>query len=433
MKKSDIDFSNIPDAPGVYFFRDGKRGDDTLGEILYIGKATSLRNRIKSYFDKDLVSKRGLKIVNMVLAAKEVTYEETANVLEALLYESHLIKLHQPNFNTKEKDDKSFSSVIITKEDYPRVLVMRIREYEKLFGKSEVDKIYGPFSSVTQLRDIMKLVRKIFPYRDKCEVASGKLCFNAQIGLCPGCCNNLITSKEYKNTSIKNIKKLFEGEHKAIRKELETEMKNYAKLEKFELAAKTRNTLWAMDHVNDVSLIKNENIESFKDKKFRIESYDVAHMSGGSRVGVMTVVEDGKVVKSEYKKFKLEENTNDDYAGIREMISRRLHHEEWRLPDIIVFDGGKAQKQVGEKAIADFVKEAENNTKFINSKIDYKKILSIQTVSVIKDEKHNPKDILGPDKLIKEFRDLILLANSEAHRFAIKYHKEIRLKKLLNI
>ncbi len=431
MKKSDIKFADIPDAPGVYFFRDTNNSGDKDGAILYIGKATSLRNRIKSYFDRDLVEKRGLKIVNMVLAANHITYETTQNVLEALLYESYLIKQHLPLFNTKEKDNKSYTSVVITKEEYPRVLIMRIREFEKVFNKSDLDVVYGPFTSAQGLRDIMRIVRKIFPYRDKCEPGQGKLCFNAQIGLCPGCCNDAISSSDYKNYSIKNIKKLFEGRHKEIRKSLEHDMHEYAKNEKFELAAKLRNTLWAMDHVNDVALIKNENIESFRDKKFRIESYDVAHMSGKSRVGVMTVIEDGKINKAEYKKFKLEESTNDDYAGIREMISRRLAHNDWRLPDIIVFDGGKAQKQVGDSAIINFVKEHESHTNNIDYP-NFKNILSIQTVSVVKDDKHKAKDILGDEKIIKEFKDQILLANSEAHRFAIKYHKELREKKMLN-
>ena len=427
MKKSDIKFADIPDTPGVYFFRDADKSRDDNGNILYIGKATSLRNRIKSYFDKDLNEKRGLKIVNMVLAANNITYETTANVLEALLYESFLIKENQPAFNTKEKDNKSYTSVVITKEEFPRVLIMRVREFEKIFNKKDVDVVYGPFTSAQGLRDIMRIVRKIFPYRDKCNPDSGKLCFNAQIGLCPGCCANKISSVDYKNHSIKNIKKLFGGKHKEIRKSLESDMNKYAGEENFEMAAKVRNTLWAMDHVNDVALIKNENIESFKDKRFRIECYDVAHMSGGSRVGVMTVIEDGKPNKSEYKKFKLDENTNDDYAGIREMISRRLAHNDWAMPDIIVFDGGKGQKQAGDSAIINYVKD---NEKY--SQVSLQKILSIQTVSVVKDDKHKAKDILGDAKVIKEFKDQILLGNSEAHRFAIRYHKELREKKMLN-
>ncbi len=402
MKKQELSTLKLPDRPGVYFFRDKE------GSILYIGKATSLKDRVRSYFNPDLMETRGLRLVSMVTIANTVTYQETDSVLEALLLESKLIKEHIPIYNAKEKDNKSFACVVITKEEFPRVLTMRIRDFEKKISKKDIIDVYGPFSSMTQLRDAMKIVRKLFPYRDTCELGQTKQCFNAQIGLCPGLCTGKITAIEYKK-NINNIRKLFSGKKTEIKKSLEKDMKDYAKKHLFEKAAYARNTLFAIDHIKDISLIKGEEIMSFKNIDFRIEAYDVAHISGTSRVGVMVVLEGKEKAKNEYRKFKLEEKVNDDYEGLRQILSRRFSHKEWRYPDIIVIDGGNAHKQVAEKVIASLG-------------------LLIPCVSVVKDDRHKPKDILGDKVHVDYHKKEILLVNGEAHRFAINYHKSLRNK-----
>jgi excinuclease ABC subunit C len=402
VKKQDLEKCGLPDAPGVYFFRDAD------GAILYIGKATSLKDRVRSYFNPDLMETRGLKLVSMVTLASTVTYQETGSVLEALLLESKLIKDHDPIYNTKEKDDKSFTCVVITKETFPRILTMRIRDYEKKFTKKDVAYVYGPFASLPQLRLAMKIIRKMFPYRDTCELGSTKPCFNAQIKLCPGVCIGQISVEDYMK-NINNIRKLFEGKKTEIKKSLEKDMKEYAKRHLFEKAAVARNTLFALDHIKDISLIKEDEVLSFKDKSFRIEAYDAAHISGTSRVGVMVVIEGGIVEKNEYRKFKLEENVNDDYEGLRQILIRRFSHKEWRYPDLLVIDGGAVHKQTAEKVLAHLG-------------------LLIPCVSVVKDERHKPKDILGDKVHVDYHKKDILLANGEAHRFAIGYHKTLRNK-----
>lgn len=404
MKKQGLSSLKLPDSPGVYFFRDSENN------ILYIGKATSLADRVKSYFSNDLVNMRGLRLVSMVTAANTVTFKETDSVLEALLLESKLIKEHNPPYNTKEKDNKSFTCVVITREKFPRVLSMRIRDYEKRFTKKDTLVVYGPFASLNQLKDAMKIIRRMFPYRDKCEVNQGYPCFNAQIKLCPGVCVGAITEEEYKR-HILNIRKMFEGKKTDIKKSLKKDMEAYAKKQEFEKAAQVRNTLFALDHIKDVNLIKDDNVTDFKDNSFRIEAYDVAHISGTSRVGVMTVIEGKEKVTDEYRKFKLPEKINDDYAGLRELLIRRFNHKEWRFPDLIVIDGGVGHKQTAEKVIAS-----------LN--------LSIPCVSVVKDERHKPKDILGRKEHVDYHTKEILLANSESHRFAIGYHKRLRDKRI---
>ena len=404
MKKQDLKKCNLPDAPGVYFFR------DTEGNILYIGKATSLRDRVRSYFNPDLMATRGLRLVTMITLASTVTYQETESVLEALLLESKYIKDHTPVYNAKEKDDKSFTCVVITKDAFPRVLVMRIRDYEKKFTKKETLVVYGPFASLSQLREAMKIIRKMFPYRDTCDLGSVKPCFNAQIKLCPGVCTGLITAEDYKK-NIDNICRLFEGKKTEIKRSLEKDMKEYAKRQMFEKAVVARNTLFALNHIKDISLIKEEDIISFKNNTFRIEAYDVAHIAGTSRVGVMVVIEGKHIEKNEYRKFKLEEDINDDYEGLRQVLIRRFTHKEWRYPDLIVIDGGVAHKQTAEKLLASLG-------------------LLIPCVSVVKDERHKAKDILGDKAHVDYNKKDILLANAEAHRFAIGYHKTLRDKRL---
>jgi excinuclease ABC subunit C len=402
MKRQDLEKCGLPDNPGVYFFRDSE------GNILYIGKATSLRDRVRSYFNPDLMKSRGLRLVSMVTAADTVTFQETGSVLEALLLESKLIKEHQPVYNAREKDNKSFTCVVITREEFPRVLAMRIRDFEKRFEKKDTLVVYGPFASLTQLREAMKIIRRMFPYRDLCEVGQGKPCFNAQIHLCPGPCFGAISKEDYKR-HIDNIRKLFDGKRTELKRDLEKQMKEYAKKQEFEKASQARNTLFALDHIKDISLIQEEEILSFKDQSFRIESYDVAHISGSDRVGVMTVIEGKEKCKAEYRRFKLPEKTNDDYEGLREVLLRRFNHKEWRFPDLIVIDGGVGHKQTAEKVLAHLG-------------------LIIPVVSVVKDDRHKPKDILGPKIHVDNHKKEILLANAEAHRFAIGYHKTLRNK-----
>ena len=456
MKKQDIDFTTLPDTPGVYFFFDDlnftKENDSVLGalvantegkeinkdNILYIGKATSLRNRIKSYFDSDLIDTRGLRLVNMMLAAKSISYQVTDNAMEALLLENVLIKKYQPYYNQKEKDNKSYTCVVITDEDYPRILTMRVREYEKRLNVDKAfikAKVYGPFISAKDIKETLKIIRKIFPFRDRCEPlpsprinsvspSLGKVpkaegvglpCFNFQLGLCPGVCVGKISKDDYAK-NIRSIKYLFEGKSKSLINLLEKEMKTYAREFKFELAAERRNAIYRLEHISDMAFIHNDELDNWKDGGLRIEAYDIAHISGHERVGVMTVVEGGMKKPSEYRKFKLEADVNDDYGGIREIIGRRMKHNEWKSPDLIVFDGGIGQKNAGDGALI-----ASGYT-------------DVATVSVVKDSKHKAKGIIGNyinniglnNKAKKELETAIYLANSEAHRYSLKWHRERR-------
>src|SRR6185295_17650479 len=186
MQKKDIDFSKIPDAPGVYFFREGK-------EVSYVGKATSLRDRLKSYFAKDLEEVRSPLVARVVTDATSVTWEITDSVLDALILEAKRIKEHKPKGNTDEKDDKSFSYLVVTKEKFPRFIVARERELNAKFPANTILHLYGPFPAGGMLKAALKIIRRIFPFFDTSfpiddtlnQSKEKALRFNQVIGLYP--------------------------------------------------------------------------------------------------------------------------------------------------------------------------------------------------------------------------------------------------------
>ncbi|MES2023724.1 MAG: GIY-YIG nuclease family protein [Patescibacteria group bacterium] len=412
----------LPDKPGVYFFMGSKprtktspptplhfkemerggmpKAGGVREEILYIGKATSLKDRVKSYFGKDLFNTRGPLIVDMVTKTTSLKWQETDSVLEALILEANLIKKHQPYYNTKEKDDKSFNYVCITRDKkimFVRGKVLDIKKYNSVFG---------PFPSGSQLKDAMKIVRRIFPYIEERRGAKGKEEFYKQIKLFP------LDSKENTN-NIKNIKLFFEGKKQKVVKNLEKEMKMLAHEHEFEQANEIKKQLFALKHINDVALIKGDSFGGSTSKNFRIEAYDIAHMSGQNMVGVMTVLEDGEVNKNEYRKFKIKNyDSANDTGALLEVLERRFNHSEWQYPKLIVIDGGKAQLNVIKK---------------FQARVGF----AIPSVAVVKDERHKAKGILGDKETIKKFEKSILLANAEAHRFAIKYHIKTRKNSFL--
>ena len=403
MRLQDLKKFNLPDAPGVYLFK-------CLGKIVYIGKAASLKSRVRSYF-ADLLASRGMLLVDMITKADGIQYFETPSVLEALILEANLIKKHQPFYNSREKDDKSYNCVVITKEAFPQILIIRQKDLAfNLKPKNyQLQTSFGPFPHGRELQEAMKIVRKIFPWRGrKCSPNQGKPCFERQIGLCPGVCTGEIPRKDYAKT-IRHVKLFFQGKKKRLLKILTMEMKECAKREDFENAGKIKRAMFAIRHIQDVALMKKSPDLSIKDKPFRLEAFDIAHISDTNVVGAMAVVENDVPQKSDYRKFIIQTKLKGDVASLKEVISRRLMHKEWPLPDLIVFDGGQAQ----ENAVKKILKDNGLTNK-------------IKVAGVLKDERHKPKMILGNAEHALLHKRAILLANSEAHRFAVAFHKKRR-------
>lgn len=459
MQKSDLQKSNLPDVPGVYLFKQGRK-------VLYVGKATSLRDRVRSYFDDDLIATRGPRVVDMVTKADRVVHEPTPTVLEALVREAALIKKYMPHANVDGKDDKTFLYAVITQEDIPRVLVVRGKDLiqkQDISGKrqerislmpytlgltpdgTKIRAVYGPFPSGPQLREGLRLIRRIFPFFDtekpvgtKSKHQKAKIEFNTQIGQYPqefrfSLASSIVNDKEnlaaYRR-SIRKVMLFLSGKGKELRALLEREMKAAAKDERFEDAVEARRELFALNHIQDVSLIKDESrYQSYvpvgTKLGYRIEAYDTAHLSGTNAIGVMTVLAGGVPSKKDYRTFKIrgvvkprrrgvgvptKASGNDDIASLKEILSRRFNHPEWPFPQAIVIDGGKTHK-----------KAAETILKEMN--------IAIPVAAVVKDERHRPREVIGARRAGVTEADAVL-ANSEAHRFSLAKHRQTRSQPL---
>ena len=451
MDLNDLKKYALLDEPGVYFFYQGSK-------ILYIGKATSLKDRIKSYFVGDLGESRGPRLVKMLELADKIKWQATGSVLEALLLETALIKKHQPKYNAREKDDKSYNYLVITKEVYPRVIVVRGRdldkrgldadktrihpvEYSKLLHRASADNsvrhpmshrnvpgpisnIYGPFPSGRDLKIALRLIRKIFPWRDRCtptrvsprsllgETRVGKPCFERQIGLCPGVCSGAISPKDYAKI-IAKLRLIFSGRFEALKTKLETEMKMAAKHQAFERAGDLKKKLFALEHIQDVALLSHKS-DSKETSKLRLEAYDIAHLSGTNTVGGLVVWQDGQFSPADYRHFKIKNLASgqiDDLKNLAEILTRRLAHLEWPLPDLIIVDGDERIRQVAEK-----ICRAHN--------------LVTPVVAVKKDTHHKAAQLLGPSDLIRDYHQAIVLANAESHRYTLSFHRKKRRQML---
>lgn len=408
MNKIDLKSLTLPDAPGVYFFLDARKN------VLYIGKATSLKSRVRSYFAHDIKEKRSELIENMVAEATTVEVTVTESVLEALILETNLIRTHKPRYNTRSKDDKSYNHLVITNEEWPRVLVVRGKDLTEKFTEKEIKYHFGPFPSGGLLREALKIVRKLFQFYDtkepvgfeRTKFARGKFDFNRQIGLYPN-----HTDKALYDRTIRHLKLFFEGKKRQIIKELEKDMMAAAKAEEFELAARIKKRIFALEHIQDIALIKAERANLRTGRTIRIEAYDIAHLDGKDMVGVMTVVDGSEPKKDEYRKFKIKtlKDANDP-AALKEVLIRRLLHPEWPFPNIIVVDGNEVQKRTAELVLAEHA-------------------LLIPVVAVVKDDRHKANRLLGSKPLIEAHKLEILHANAEAHRFAITYFRHKQRKR----
>ena len=377
----------FPDSPGVYIMRDTKR------RPLYIGKASSLKRRVLSYFQRP----QETRIEQMLAQVQNIETKKTDSVIEALFLENDLIKKYKPKYNIKLKDDKTFLGIFITKEDWPRVMPARITQ------KLPKGEFYGPFPSAGQVREALQIIRKIFPFRVSCQPMSGKGCFEYHLGMCPGVCAGKIEKKDYQKT-IRQIKLFLKGKKKSVIFELEKDMKKAAKDMDFEKAAKLRDKIFALKHIQDVALITEENLQYPQDIPARIEAYDVSNISGAFAVGSMVVFSEGLVDKSQYRKFKIKSfEGSDDIRALKEILDRRLNHKEWSYPDLILIDGGKGQVSGAREVIKS-------------------RRLNIPIIGIAKGPERDKDKLIGAENLSIE-KKLLLRLRDEAHRFAIEYYR----------
>ena len=389
---------------------------DSKNDVLYVGKAVNLKRRVSSYFQRP----HDYRISKMVSLVRDIETKNTDTAIEALILEAKLIKKFLPPYNVLEKDDKSFLYVEITKEKFPRVLLTRGKDLKTPGRNLKISKQFGPFTSSSSLKEALKILRKIFPWSTHTPESlvlrssrAKRACFEYELGLCPGVCIDAITSKEYKK-NIARLVMFFEGKKEIIIRSLQKEMKEFSKKTEFEKAAKIKKQVFALQHIQDVALISDSELNdtSYMLQGTRIEGYDISNISGTSAVGSMVVFENGAPAKDQYRKFRIRTiNTPNDVGMLKEVIGRRLDHKDWPIPDVLLIDGGAPQVN----AVLEILEEHS---------------LRLRVLGLAKGPERKNNDVIG---IMPKGLDLKTLINvrDEAHRFAISYHRNLRGRNFL--
>lgn len=411
-----IEKGALPPRPGVYFMKDAH------GRLLYIGKATSLRTRVTSYFTRPADA----RIAKMVSKIGRIDHEETPTAIEALILEAKYIKRHQPPYNVMEKDDKSFVHLAFTREEYPRPVLIRGHELVRM-PKRRFLKVFGPFRSATSVRAALDALRKAFPWTT-CRPGRKRPCFYRHLKMCPGVCTGDVTPEGYRRI-IDRLIGFFEGKRNVVVKEMQGAMKAAAKAHRFEDAADIRDRLYALEHVRDIAVLKKEDtaFDQIVDIYGRIEGYDISDIGGQDAVGSMVVFKDGEPRKSSYRKFAIKTVKGaNDTAMLEEVLRRRFARSispekgrrKWPLPDLIMVDGGKGQLNVARRVLDEYG-------------------LKIPLVGIAKgydrkqDELVYDKSDHELSRLVLAFKPLLQKVRDEAHRSAVSFHRQRRKRRFL--
>lgn len=410
VKKSSLTHNSLPDAPGVYLMK------DAADKVIYVGKATSLKRRVSSYFQKPHDS----RIAEMVSQIDSVDYIQKSTVIEALILEANLIKYYWPKYNVQQKDSKSFLYLAITKEAFSKPLLVRGLHLDE-DGSKKYKAVFGPYTSPRALRAALDLVRKIFPW-STCESGQKRPCFYFHLKQCPGVCVSAIDKKSY-GKIIRDLIKFFEGKKDDLLKRFRREMKVAAKEQRFEAATELRNKISFLEHIRDVAILKREDKDVDKIKLGetavnlfgRIEGYDISNISGTSTVASMVVFENGAPAKLEYRKFRIRTVVgSNDVAAIKETLLRRFRNP-WRKPDLLLIDGGIPQVHVAESVLRALS-------------------IDIPIIGIAKGPERARNDLVCSKQhvalchLCEPYKDILINVRDEAHRFAVKYHRKIRGK-----
>ena len=406
----------LPSSPGVYFHKNAD------GEIIYVGKAAVLKNRVRQYFQH---SEKDTKTAALVREIAMTDWIVVDTEMDALFLESEMIKRYLPKWNILLRDDKTVSYVRIDlKSEVPYVTLTRNPEGDDA-------EYIGPFYAKRTVADALRILRKVFPYYIK--PYDGKKTLDTDLGLTPGIEVGKSTPVAYKK-QLKNLIRYLNGERKALLRDLEVQMKASAKAGDYEEAALLRNQLFGlqdlrkkivfsnkefMDISSDQALNQLKDLLGLERPPKRIEGYDISHQSGEDVVGSMVVFINGVSDRAEYRKFKLHHQKNDDTNNLREIIERRLKHEKWEYPDLIILDGGEGQLN----AVKDLLAEAKIPVIGRNKSGDHTRNAAV--VIVVPDKgsfEINPNSHMAK---------LIARIDEEAHRFAITYHRLLKRKNML--
>ncbi len=428
MQKQINDYTvNIPHLPGVYIMR------DSAANIIYIGKAKDLKNRISSYFHSDTDS----KAFSIISAMKTINYILCSSEREAFLVEQQLIKKVQPYFNAMWKDDKSYPYIKLTiSEDFPRLVMTR-----KLIKDGSL--YFGPYPQLTYIKKLIPWLNKVFKIRP-CKIIFSerelpklekvKSCLYYHTGLCFGPCMGKISSADYKN-NLKEVETFFSGKLKKLADSWQKEMLELSSKHEFEKAKEVRDRLFAIKAMSQRVAIREISIEDINQYVSKTDSlqelreilklhklpavmecFDISNTSGTNPVASMVQFVNAKPNKAGYRKFKIKTvHQINDFAMIKEAVFRRysgIIRRNEQFPDLIVIDGGKIQLAYAQSALDEIG-------------------IYIPMISLAKQEEEI--FMVGKQKSIKLPRNSLGLRvlqaiRDEAHRFAITFHKQLRAK-----
>lgn len=408
--------NKLPAAPGVYFHK------NAAGEVIYVGKAAVLKNRVRQYFQK---SRKDVKTEALVAEIADTDWIVVDTEMDALFLESEMIKRYMPKWNILLRDDKTVTYVRVSMRDaVPYVS----------FTRNPVDDgatYVGPFYGKSAVEKAVRVLRRIFPYYTKAY--DGKKSLDTDLGLTPGIEVGKTTPVDYKRNLRKMIKYL-EGDREKLLVELEKTMHEAAAEGNYELAAEARDQLFGLrelkkkiifsdkeflDISSDQALRELQVFLGLPKPPRRIEGYDISHQSGTNTVASMVVFINGASARSEYRKFKIRSSTNDDLKSMVEVITRRLKHKEWEMPELMILDGGAGQ---------------------VNAILPLVEPLGIKVIGRDKSGDHSKSagvKIFAPGRGILELSSgshtarLIARIDEEAHRFAITYHSLLKRKNML--
>ncbi|MHA1378665.1 MAG: excinuclease ABC subunit UvrC [Candidatus Helarchaeota archaeon] len=409
---------SIPENPGCYFFKNGD-------EIIYIGKAVSLKKRVNSYFH--LAASSSQKLQNLLAEFTDIEWKITDSEIEALLLESQLIKRYKPKYNTWGKDDKSFPYIYITDEDFPRIFVKRLIKNQE----REPGKYFGPFIDVKAIKKTLRFILKTFPSAtcSKPVDKQKRFCQKYQYKLCSAPCIGKVTKKEY-NEQIDMIGRLLSGKKDELLKDLYKNMESASKKLDYEKAAEIRDQIFALEksirnimitsqdqefEITSEGVTQLKKLLNLKTMPYRIAGFDISNIGGTFATGSLVIFENGIPKKEDYRRFRIKHTGPDDVGMIKELLDRRykkIIREKIQLPNLILIDGGKGQVN----AASEILKKYEIDIPLLGLAKKNEEIFF----------PHHSTPIILP----RNSKALFLLqrVRDEAHRFAISYHKKLRQK-----
>ncbi|MBQ6593588.1 GIY-YIG nuclease family protein [Candidatus Saccharibacteria bacterium] len=408
--------SKLPVEPGVYFHK------NAAGEIIYVGKAAVLKNRVRQYFQH---SQKDVKTEALVREICDTDWIVVDTEMDALFLESEMIKRYMPKWNILLRDDKTVSYVRIS---------MNLEVPDISFTRNPVDDgatYIGPFYGKSAVEKAVRMLRKIFSYYTK--PYDGKKTLDTDLKLTPGIEVGRCTPADYKRNLRKLIRYL-EGDRDKLLKELDKTMQKEAAAGNYELAAEARDQLFGLkelkkkivfsdkeflDISSDQALSQLQKMLGLEKPPRRIEGYDISHQSGTNTVASMVAFINGASARSEYRKFKIRTSTNDDLKSMAEVITRRLKHKEWEFPDLIVLDGGIGQVN----AIRPLLEPYNIPVVGRNKSGDHSHNTRVQLVT--------SDGVTHELSAASHVARLIARIDEESHRFAITYHSLLKRKGML--